>query len=57
MVIPKSTHRNRMEQNIAVFDFELSAEDMSEIEKLDRGETLFFSHYDPKMVEWFMTRC
>lgn len=57
VVIPKSTHKDRMEQNIAVFDFELSAEDMSEIEKLDSGESLFFSHYDPKMVEWFMTMC
>lgn len=57
VVIPKSTHKDRMEQNIAVFDFELSAEEMSEIEKLDSGESLFFSHYDPKMVEWFMTMC
>lgn len=57
VVIPKSTHKDRMEQNIAVFDFELSAEEMSEIEKLDGGESLFFSHYDPKMVEWFMTMC
>ena len=57
VVIPKSTHKDRMEQNIAVFDFELSADDMSEIEKLDGGESLFFSHYDPKMVEWFMTMC
>jgi diketogulonate reductase-like aldo/keto reductase len=38
-----------------VFDFELSAEDMEKIEALDTGESLFFSHYDPKTVEWFMT--
>ena len=57
VVIPKTTHKERMEQNMAVFDFKLSDDDMSEIEKLDGGDSLFFSHYDPKMVEWFMTMC
>ncbi|MGN1164860.1 MAG: aldo/keto reductase [Lachnospiraceae bacterium] len=57
VIIPKSTHKDRMEQNFAIFDFELSADDMSEIEKLDGGESLFFSHYDPQTVEWFMTIC
>lgn len=55
VIIPKTTHKDRMEQNFAIFDFELSADDMSEIEKLDGGESLFFSHYDPQRVEWFMT--
>lgn len=57
VIIPKSTHKDRMEQNFAIFDFELSADDMAEIEKLDGGESLFFSHYDPQTVEWFMTIC
>lgn len=57
VVIPKSVHKDRMEQNFAVFDFELTSDEMSEIEKLDSGESLFFSHYDPKTVEWFMTMC
>lgn len=57
VIIPKSTHKDRMEQNFAIFDFELSADDMSEIVKLDGGESLFFSHYDPQTVEWFMTIC
>lgn len=57
VIIPKSTHKERMEQNFVIFDFELSADDMTEIEKLDGGESLFFSHYDPKTVEWFMTIC
>jgi diketogulonate reductase-like aldo/keto reductase len=48
-------HVERMEQNFNVFDFELSADDMAKIEALDTGESLFFSHYDPQTVEWFMT--
>ena len=44
-----------MQQNFDVFDFTLSAEDMTAIEKLDSGESLFFLHYDPKTVEWFMS--
>ncbi len=51
VVIPKSTHRERMEQNLNVFDFTLSEEDMNAIRALDEGESLFFSHYDPATVE------
>lgn len=51
VVIPKSTHKERMEQNFDVFDFTLNAKDMSAIQKLDEGESLFFSHYDPATVE------
>ena len=53
-VIPKSTHIERMEENLNVFDFELSAEDMVTIAKLDKNTSSFFSHYDPNMVEWFV---
>ncbi len=52
VVIPKSTHKERMEQNLDVFDFFLSAEDMATIGKLDKGESLFFSHYAPESVKW-----
>ena len=51
VVIPKSTHRERMEQNIAVFDFSLSEADMDAIRALDQGRSLFFDHYDPATVE------
>ena len=55
VVIPKSTHKERMEENFNVFDFVLTADEMAKVEALDGGESLFFSHYDPKTVEWFMT--
>ena len=51
VVIPKSTHRDRMEQNFNVFDFRLDESDMAAISALDEGESLFFSHYDPATVE------
>ena len=54
VVIPKSTHIERMEENFNVFDFVLSDEDMEEIAKLDRNESSFFSHTDPNTVEWFV---
>ena len=50
VLIPKTTHTDRMKENI-----ELSPGEMAEIETLDTGASLFFSHYDPKTVEWFMT--
>lgn len=55
VVIPKSTHKERMEENFNVFDFTLTAEEMSAIEALDGSESLFFSHYDPEIVQWFMS--
>ena len=55
VIIPKSTHKDRMQQNFDLFDFTLTGEDMARIEALDVGESLFFSHYDPKTVEWFMS--
>ena len=54
VVIPKSTHIERMEENFNVFDFNLSDEDMETISGLDKAESSFFSHQDPKMVEWFV---
>jgi 2,5-diketo-D-gluconate reductase A len=54
VVIPKSTHIERMEENFNVFDFTLSEDDMAKIVALDKETSSFFSHYDPAMVEWFV---
>ena len=53
VVIPKSVHRERMEQNLDVFDFELTSDEMAQIAALDTKTSNFFSHSDPAMVQWF----
>lgn len=54
VVIPKSTHKERMIENINVFDFSLSNDDMAALEKLDTENSLFFSHYDPDFVKFIL---
>ena len=53
IVIPKSTHKARMEENFNILDFALTDKEMAAINNIDTDNSLFFSHYDPKMVEWF----
>lgn len=55
VVIPKSTHKERMIENFDVFDFTLSDKDMKAITALDKGESLFFSHDDPEIVKWLIS--
>ena len=55
IVIPKSTHKERMVENFDVFDFELTERDMESISKLDKDESLFFSHYDPQTVKFLLS--
>lgn len=52
VLIPKSTHKERMKQNLDIFNFSLTEEDMTIIRQLDTKQSLFFSHYDPQTVEF-----
>ena len=54
VVIPKTVKKDRMIQNFSVFDFELSEDDMKEILKLDKKESLFLSHFDPETVKFLV---
>lgn len=51
VVIPKSVHRNRMDENIDVFDFQLTDKDMQAIASLDKQESQFFDHRDPVTID------
>jgi len=51
IVIPKSVHDTRQKENIDVFDFELSDDDMKKIAGLDKNVSQFFDHHDPTTIE------
>ena len=54
IVIPKSTHKERMKENFEIFDFELSDDDMNTLRALDKGESIFVNHYSPEFVEYII---
>ena len=54
IIIPKSTHIERMRQNLDIFDFTLTDDEMGAIALLDTGKSLFFDHHDPETVKMFM---
>jgi 2,5-diketo-D-gluconate reductase A len=56
VALSKSTRKERMIENISVFDFELNAEDMAAITTLDTKTSSFFDHRDPEMVKWLGKR-
>ena len=56
IALAKSTRKERMIENISVFDFELSADDMVAITTLDTKTSSFFDHRDPEKVKWLGTR-
>lgn len=55
VVIPKTVNKDRMVENINVFDFELSDDDMAEILKLDTDTTLFGNHTDYDFVKYLLS--
>ena len=56
IALAKTTRKERMIENIGVFDFELSTEDMAAITSLDTNTSNFFDHRDPEMVKWLGER-
>ena len=56
IALAKSTRKERMMENISVFDFELSAENVVAIAALDTKTSSFFDHRNPEMVKWLGTR-
>lgn len=56
VIIPKTTHVERMKQNLDIFDFALTDEDMSEIATLDTAHSLFFDHHSAEAARMFMGR-
>lgn len=55
IIIPKSVHIERMEQNLDIFNFELTDEEMAEMATLDTGKSLFFDHHDAETTKLFMS--
>jgi len=56
IALAKSTRKERMIENIRVFDFEISAEDVAAIATLDTKTSCFFDHRNPEMVKWLGSR-
>lgn len=54
IIIPKSTHKERMKENFEIFDFELSKDDMETLRSMDKGESIFVDHYSPEFVEYII---
>lgn len=54
VVIPKSTHRERMEENFTLFDFALTEDEMKKLEALDLGHSQFIDHYAPEVAKMFV---
>ena len=54
VIIPKSVHKERMQENFNIFDFQLSPDEISQIEQLDQAKSLFFDHHSGEVTKLFM---
>ena len=54
IIIPKTIHKERMQENLSLFDFELDADDMQAIAKLDTAHSLFLDHHSGETTKQFM---
>ncbi len=54
IIIPKSTHVERMKENIDIFDFTLTEDEMQQIAALDTARSLFFDHHSAEATRMFM---
>lgn len=55
VIIPKSTHKNRMEQNLDIFDFKLTEEEMEQLKQLDENKSMWAEYDDPMIVQYAMS--
>ena len=55
VVIPKSTHKDRMKQNLDVFDFELTEDEMTRLKQLDENKSMWAEYDDPMIVQYAMS--
>lgn len=53
LVFPMSRNKAHMADNLNIFDFQLTDDEMQQIAQVDKGRSVFFSHQDPAIVEWF----
>ncbi|WP_317763423.1 aldo/keto reductase [Leuconostoc mesenteroides] len=56
IVVAKSVKPERMAQNLDIFDFKLTHQELAEIETLDTNSSQFFNHADPDMIKWMANR-
>jgi 2,5-diketo-D-gluconate reductase A len=56
VVIPKSIRKERMAENLNIFDFNLTPDDMEHIKNLDTKQSLFFDHHNPDIIKWMGSR-
>ena len=55
VIIPKSTHKDRIKQNLDIFDFELTEDEMTQLKQLDENKSMWAEYDDPMIVQYAMS--